>query len=451
MQVKRFFAADMRQAMKMVRDELGADASIIGTRRVAGGVEITAALDYPMPAPAPSKPNPALEAELRRTQTRIAEAHAELSNRGGQADAGKNRQLVADRSDVSAESLAAAMRPQRTERASASPVAAPAAQPKAPAPAAADQRSLDAMRFELNGLRELIEVQLGSIAWGQMQSRRPQQAGLWRRLQRMGLSAELSRALMERVASVKDPRQAWRMVLAHLAHAIRTPQQEPLEEGGVIALVGPAGMGKTTTLAKLAARYVLKYGAQQIALVSMDSYRIGAQEQLKTLGRILNVSVTHVDPGQSLTQALAPLARKRVVLIDTAGLPAADPALKMQLETLASRGVKARNYLVLAATSQSQVLKAAYHSYKRCGLSGCILTKLDEAASLGEVLGLAIGQHLPVAYLADGPRIPDDLQIPRSHQLVSRAVSLQTPEDPSEEAMADLFAGLYQNPARRVG
>ncbi|WCD82610.1 MULTISPECIES: flagellar biosynthesis protein FlhF [Pseudomonas] len=451
MQVKRFFAADMRQAMKLVRDELGADASIIGTRRVAGGVEITAALDYPMPAPAPSKPNPALEAELRRTQTRIAEAHAELSNRGGQADAGKNRQLVADRSDVSAESLAAAMRPQRTERASASPLAAPAAQPKAAAPAAADQRSLDAMRFELNGLRELIEVQLGSIAWGQMQSRRPQQAGLWRRLQRMGLSAELSRALMERVASVQDPRQAWRMVLAHLAHAIRTPQQEPLEEGGVIALVGPAGMGKTTTLAKLAARYVLKYGAQQIALVSMDSYRIGAQEQLKTLGRILNVSVTHVDPGQSLTQALAPLARKRVVLIDTAGLPATDPALKMQLETLASRGVKARNYLVLAATSQSQVLKAAYHSYKRCGLSGCILTKLDEAASLGEVLGLAIGQHLPVAYLADGPRIPDDLQIPRSHQLVSRAVSLQTPEDPSEEAMADLFAGLYQNPARRVG
>lgn len=139
------------------------------------------------------------------------------------------------------------------------------------------------------------------------------------------------------------------------------------------------------------------------------------------------------------------------MLIDTAGLPANDPALKMQLETLASRSVKARNFLVLAATSQSQVLKAAYHSYKRCGLSGCILTKLDEAASLGEVLGLAIGQHLPVAYLADGPRIPDDLQVPRSHQLVSRAVSLQAPEDPSEEAMADLFAGLYQAPTRQVG
>ncbi len=434
MQVKRFFAADMRQAMKLVRDELGADASIIGNRRVAGGVELTAALDYQVPAAPARQPNPALEAELRKTQSRIASAQAELTTRS-QADAGKDRQLFGELPSLPAEPLAAALQ----------------TAPTAPAAAATDQRALEAMRFELNGLRELIEVQLGSIAWGQMQDRRPKQANLWRRLQRMGLPGELARVLLERVANVAEPRQAWRMLLAHLAHAIQTPKQEPLEEGGVIALVGPAGMGKTTTLAKLAARYVLKYGAQNIALVSLDSYRIGAQEQLKTLGRILGVSVTPVDPGQSLTQALAPLARKRVVLIDTAGLPANDPALRMQLEALASRGIKAKNYLVLAATSQSQVLKAAYHSYKRCGLSGCILSKLDEATSLGEVLGLAIGQRLPVAYLTDGPRIPDDLQVPRSHQLVSRAVGLQNADEPSEETMVEMFAGLYQHPARRAG
>ncbi|UTW07322.1 flagellar biosynthesis protein FlhF [Pseudomonas benzenivorans] len=433
MQVKRFFAADMRQAMKLVRDELGADASIIGNRRVAGGVELTAALDYQVPAAPARQPNPALEAELRKTQSRIASAQAELTTRA-QADEGKDRQLFGAQPSMPADSLAAVL-----------------AKPQAPSRASTDHNALDAMRSELHGLRELIEVQLGSIAWGQMQSRRPQQANLWRRLQRMGLPAELARVLLERVANVAEPRQAWRMLLAHLSHAIQTPKQEPLEEGGVIALVGPAGMGKTTTLAKLAARYVLKYGAQGIALVSMDSYRIGAQEQVKTLGRILGVSVTLVDPGQSLTQALAPLARKRVVLIDTAGLPANDPALRMQLEALASRGIKARNYLVMAATSQSQVLKAAYHSYKRCGLSGCIITKADEATSLGEVLGLAIGQRLPVAYVADGPRIPDDLQVPRSHQLVSRAVGLQAPEEPSEDTMAEMFAGLYQQPARRAG
>jgi flagellar biosynthesis protein FlhF len=439
MQVKRFFAADMRTAMKLVRDELGADASIIGNRRVAGGVELTAALDY-QPATPTRQANPALEAELRKTQAKIANAQAELTIRAV-ADERKDRQLFANESLIAPELPATAVKAQR-------PVAAP--QPQArPVAAAMDQHALDAMRFELHGLRELIEVQLGSIAWGQLQNRKPQQANLWRRLQRMGLSAELSKALLERVAKVAEPKQAWRMLLAHLAHAIKTPAVEPLEEGGVIALVGPAGMGKTTTLAKMAARYVLKYGAQSIALVSMDCFRIGAQEQIKTLGRILNVPVTQVEPGQPLVQALAPLARKKVILIDTAGLPGNDPALRLQLDSLAARGLKSKNYLVLAATSQAQVLKAAYHSYRHCGLAGCILSKVDEAANLGEVLGLAISQHLPVAYLADGPKIPDDLQVPRSHQLVSRAVSLQTAEDPSEEAMADMFAGFYH--PRRAG
>lgn len=439
MQVKRFFAADMRQAMKLVRDELGADAAIIGNRRIAGGVELTAALDYKLSALAPRVPNLELEEELRKTQSRIVSAQAELSTRG-ETDAATNRQLVAGLPLTAAEPL---VEPRREEPARTQP--APAPQP------AVDQRVFDSMRSELNGLRQLLEVQLGSLAWTQLQGSKPAQANLWRRLQRIGLSGPIARELLSLTSEIHEPRQAWRMLLAHLARMIRTPDVEPLEEGGVIAMVGPAGMGKTTTLAKLAARYVLKYGSQSVALVSMDSFRIGAQEQLKTLGRILNVSVTQVDPGQSLVQALEPLLRKRVVLIDTAGLQASDPALRMQLESLAGRGINARNYLVLATTSQKQVLTAAYHSYKRCGLAGCILTKLDETACLGEVLSLAISQELPIAYLTDGPRIPDDLHLPRRHQLVSRAVSVQMQEEPSEEAMADMFAGLYHSPDKRVG
>ncbi|WP_417787331.1 flagellar biosynthesis protein FlhF [Stutzerimonas xanthomarina] len=425
MQVKRFFAADMRIAMKMIRDELGADAVITGNRRVAGGVELTAVLDYPMESAAAKQPNPALEAELRKTQARLASAHAEMSGPAG-GSIGQDRQLLDEK-----------------------PSAAAQATPGAASPSF-ESRAVEAMQSELQGLRELIEVQLGSIAWGQEQSRRPQQAGLWRRLQRIGLPAELSRALLEKVSTVSEPRQAWRMLLAHLAQSIKVSKVEPLEEGGVIALVGPAGAGKTTTLAKLAARYVLKHGPQSIALASMDNYRIGAQEQLKTLGRILNVPVVQLDPSQPLSKTLAPLARKRLILVDTAGLPAGDSMMKMQLEALADRGIKAKNYLVLPATSQSQVLKATWHNYRRCGLAGCILTKLDEAGSLGDVLGLTISQHLPIAYLADGPRIPDDLHLPRSHQLVSRAVSLQSEENPSEETMADMFSDLY-NSSRKVG
>ncbi|MDB6049949.1 MAG: flhF [Pseudomonas sp.] len=442
MQVKRFFAADMRQAMKLVRDELGADAAIIGNRRIAGGVELTAALDYKLSALAPRVPNIELEDELRKTQSRIVSAQAELGTRGDN-DTTINRQLFSGSSLDAAETH---IEPTFEEPRRPLPQAAAAS-----AEPTIGLRAYESMRSELNGLRELLEVQLGSLAWNQLQGSRPQQANLWRRLQRIGLSGPLSRDLLAMTTEIEEPRQAWRMLLAHLARMIVTPDVEPLEEGGVIAMVGPAGMGKTTTLAKLAARYVLKYGPQNIALVSMDSYRIGAQEQLKTLGRILNVSVTHIDPGQSLGQALEPLLKKRVVLIDTAGLQASDPALRMQLESLAGRGIKARNYLVLATTSQKQVLTAAYHSYKRCGLAGCILTKLDETASLGEVLSLAISHELPVAYLTDGPRIPDDLHLPRRHQLVSRAVSVQMQEEPSEEAMADMFADLYHSPNKRVG
>ncbi|HEK1690470.1 flagellar biosynthesis regulator FlhF [Pseudomonas putida] len=435
MQVKRFFAADMRQAMKLVRDELGSDAAIIGNRRIAGGVELTAALDYKLSALAPRVPNAELEHELRKTQTRIATAQAELDNRSDATEG--SRQLFAGQSLTASQPL---IEPHVD-------VPAPAA-PAAPAPV--DPRLFDAMRSELSGLRELLEVQLGSLAWSQLQGSKPAQANLWRRLQRIGLSGPIARELLDLTTEIEEPRQAWRMLLAHLARMIEVPEIEPIEEGGVIAMVGPAGMGKTTTLAKLAARYVLKYGPQNLALVSMDSFRIGAQEQLKTLGRILNVPVTYVDPGQSLGQALEPLLRKRVVLIDTAGLQASDPALRMQLESLASRGIASKNYLVLATTSQKQVLTAAYHSYKRCGLAGCILTKLDETASLGDVLSLAISHELPVAYLTDGPRIPDDLHLPRAHQLVTRAVNVQLQDEPSEEAMADMFADLYHNP-RRAG
>ena len=148
MQVKRFFAADMRTAMKLVRDELGADAAIIGNRRVAGGVELTAALDYQ--APTPVRPNPALEAELRKTQARIASAQAELATRAEQ-DAGKDRQLFANESLLAPELPATPVKPQR-------PV-----ETAAPAAPAVDPRALDAMRFELHGLRELIEVQLLSL------------------------------------------------------------------------------------------------------------------------------------------------------------------------------------------------------------------------------------------------------------------------------------------------
>lgn len=433
MQVKRFFAADMRQAMNRVKEELGADAAILSTRRLAGGVELTAALDYTA-QPVPARVNPALEAELRKTSEKLLNARADFEQRAQQAAGGRDRQLF-DRVMEHSSGLAETARP----------VAA-----VDHVRSARDQEELAQMRAELMGLRELIEMQMGNMGWQALQKQQPGHAAVWRKLQKMGLPSEVISALMKKVPAGAAPRDAWRMVLALLARSVRTPKHEPVMQGGVIALVGPAGMGKTTTLAKLAARYVLEFGAQNIAIVSMDSYRIGAQEQLKTLGRILNVPVSHVAAGQSLEQVLQPLSKKRVVLVDTAGLPASDPMLALQLDNLSSRKYPIRNYLVLAATSQAQVLKAAWHAYRRCGLAGCIITKLDEAVSMGEVLGMAIGQGIPVAYTTDGPKIPDDIQVSRSHQLISRAVRMQNPDEPGDEAMAELYSAACQTASQAV-
>src|SRR5690606_14898601 len=319
--------------MKLVRDELGADAAIIGNRRLAGGVELVAALNYQLPNELVREPNLQLEAELRKTQEMIASAQVEM----------------AIRSDL-----------ESTRPAPAEP---PAASKKPRLDPSSTEGMLDAVRSELTGLRELIEMQLGTMVWGNIQENQPLIANLWRRMQRIGLPVDVSKQLMDTISEETDPRRAWRIVLAHLARSLIVPEREPLEDGGVIALVGPAGMGKTTTLAKMAARYVLKHGAKHLALVSMDGYRIGAQEQLKTLGKILNVPVTQVEPGESLLEAIEPLKKKkRLVLVDTAGLPSADPALRQQLDALTAADLGARNYLVLAATSQEQVLRASYQS-----------------------------------------------------------------------------------------
>ncbi|SER61055.1 flagellar biosynthesis protein FlhF [Halopseudomonas bauzanensis] len=439
MRVKRFFAADMRTAMKLVRDEMGADASIIANRRVAGGVELTAALDYEAPQLTP--PTPGLDLELKKTQERIISARASLEEGERPADGPSvNRQLFGDSMRQAAEQgspvAQGLLERLNSER------AAPAAEVTSKPPAIDD---LDAMRSEIAGLRGMLESQLGGLAWGQVNQHQPRQASLWRKLIHLGLPAELCKQLLAKVADVTDVRQAWRLLLAHLAQGLPVMREELIDRGGVIALVGPTGAGKTTTLGKLAARYVLKHGSQNVALVTMDTYRIGAHEQLRTLGRILNVPVRVVDEQNSLSEVLEEFGNKRLVLVDTAGLQAQDPQLRGQLSELAAQGARISTLLVLAATSQYRVLQAAWHNYRCCHPVGCILTKVDEAATLGEALGLAMEQRLPVAYVADGQRIPDDLSRGVGHQLVSRAVGLAGNEMAEDQTMADVFAGILHN------
>lgn len=427
MKIKRYFAADMRQAIRKVREEQGPDAVILSNRKVDGGIEIVAAVDYDealvneaLGAPAPEsryadrEPPPAAAAKPRLA--RVAEPQ------------GRPAASAADQPAARTES--------RVE-----------AEPRKPAITWAQDPAIVEMRREIHELRGLLENQLAHLAWGDLQRRAPHTTELLRRLSDLGLTPALCRSLAEQVGPAADEDHAWRRALGLLAHQLPVTDDDILNTGGVVALVGSTGVGKTTTVAKLAARYALRHGQRSVALITTDCYRIGAHEQLFTFGRILGVPVQAISSHDELQTALASLADKRLVLIDTAGMSQRDLRLAEQLATLRDSGFPLHTYLVMTATTQASVLEEAVRAFGSASLAGCILTKLDEAASLGGALSVIAKHQLPLAYVGDGQRVPEDLHPARAHNLVNRAVSLmqQAGQDSNDETLAERFGGMAAN------
>ncbi|MDO9319783.1 MAG: flagellar biosynthesis protein FlhF [Gammaproteobacteria bacterium] len=304
----------------------------------------------------------------------------------------------------------------------------------------AEQREMTVMRAELNGIRRLLEQRLSGLAWDQFARRNPAQATVWERLNAMGVPAALSRSLLESLKPDLSAAEAWRFAIASLSRRVPVLGTDIAARGGVYALLGPTGVGKTTTIGKLATRCVLEHGSDAVALVTTDSYRVAAHEQLRTFGRILDVSVRVVDETHSLRQILDSLQHKRLVLIDTAGLHQKDPGLLSQLQMLRECR-EVRKLLVLACTSQAGVLANACKTYAPAELSGCILSKLDEAGTIGEALALTIDLKLPVVYETHGQGIPDDMRVAQAHNLVSKAVALSVHSADEKERLIYEFGG----------
>ena len=242
------------------------------------------------------------------------------------------------------------------------------------------------------------------------------------RFEQIGLESLFQKKFRRSVDPGLDLNRAWRKSLAQLVEMVPVCKQDFLQRGGMIAFVGPTGVGKTTTIGKLAAKYVLDNGSAGVALVTTDSYRIAAHEQLKTFGRILDIPVRVVDERNSLADVLNSLRNKKLVLIDTAGLGSSDSAGQQQNYMLESVAVNLKKLLVLSCSAQQQVLDDAYDHYSPLGLNGCVLTKVDESGSMGAALALVIDRKLPVAYVTSGQKVPDDIQVANKNDLVSRAV-----------------------------
>jgi flagellar biosynthesis protein FlhF len=291
------------------------------------------------------------------------------------------------------------------------------------------------MLEELRALAARISQQLGRLAWTEDARRRPAVARLAARLLAAGFGAEIARTIAERVPEGQTDAQAdaWarRVIAKNLLCA--GPQDEPLARGGVYALIGPTGVGKTTTLAKLAARAVVRHGAQSLGLVSTDGYRIGALDQLRTYARILGVPLHAAADDAELAQALEALSGRRLVLIDTAGVGQRDARLREHLELLARPRIG--RILVLSAANQSEAIEDAVLAYRGTGLEGIVLTKLDEARSLGGALDAALRHRLKIIAVADGQRVPEDLHAPVAGMLAERALGAEEPECAAADAV----------------
>jgi flagellar biosynthesis protein FlhF len=416
MNVKRIVAKTSREAMRQLREVLGPDAVILSNRAVDGGVEVLAipaediaamappVVDMPTPSQAPA----AMPREMAVNTQR--EPNPEVTFK---------RRLV--------------------ER-----VALPSQE---------GAQLAKSVISEIKMMQSRLENQLADLAWRDLPGRDPSGATLMRDMLAAGFSATLARELLDSLPRGEergDAEQAQVWMRNTLMKRLQVMQNETdmLDSGGVFALMGPTGAGKTTTTAKLAARFVVRHGAGKLALLTTDSYRIGGHEQLRIYGKILGVTVHAVRDAADLRIALKELRNKHTVLIDTVGMSQRDQAVAEQVEMLCQAEHPIKRLLLLNATSHGDTLDEVVRAYQSRGLDGCILSKVDEAASLGPALDCAIRHQLNVHYLATGQRVPEDLHLANRQYLIHRAFKTRTLSSPWQLDDSELAFALSGQPTQ---
>lgn len=448
--IKKFHAQTTRDALRQVRDALGASALILSNRQVAGGVEIIAVADMDMAALAAQA-----EPALWRTPATPPAAARPSHVTAGQSSPPPRPSLTLDAAKPQLTSLAdylverdvsSLIRPSPNRQ--AAHATKPALEPEqsdqvAPRVSAAQAEksevesakadAVDELAREMRLLRGMVEGQLAGFAWNDLTRRDPIRLEAMKRLLAAGFSAAFARMLLERLPSDEaDLAQALKWIKSTIAHNLKLADNadDIVERGGVYALVGPTGVGKTTTVAKLAARAVLRHGAAKVALVTTDTYRIGAQDQLRIYGRILGTPVFAVRDENDLEMTLSDLSGRHLVFIDTVGMSQRDKRLAEQVALLCGEQRDVKRLLLLGAPSQGVTLEEVARAYSGPGLIGCILTKIDEALTYGPVLDVAIRHELPVHFVTNGQRVPEDLHLANAVYLADRAFRINQPESP---------------------
>jgi flagellar biosynthesis protein FlhF len=436
MNIKRFVGKNSREALAMVRQALGDDAVIISNRAINGGNEIMAVSDQEIHAMANQQ-------HIKTVTSKASAAHVELDDTDVElteedfANAptllsilNQNKEQAKPHAAIQAtQHLQSTSVNEAKPRDSMVPDLA-FVSPTQQIPTFSNEvlsEKINVMLSEMRVMRHRFESQMNAMTWNQHLQNSPIKAKMLSMLLAGSFSAALSRQLAEKLPNQLDMAKATNWIKAILAKNLNTinNESELLDQGGVFALVAPTGVGKTTTTAKLAARYVMKHGTQNLGLITTDGYRIGGHEQLRIYGKILGVMVYAVKDEADLKIALNELKNKHTILVDTVGVSQRDQMVTEQIAMLSNMNVNIKKLLCLNATNTGETLTDVVRAYKGRALDGCIITKLDEAASIGNVLDVVIREKIKLYYTTHGQRVPEDISLANKEKLINRALTLQ--------------------------
>ena len=463
---ERFVAASAAEALKQVRRALGPDAMVLSTKETAEGVEIMAitpdALDqlsaglgrstitgampgssagelYSAPprrsaAPSgPSFPHELVISDVIKSQRNLDGSPVYTPEQLGK---GKGPEPAAAASSARASAA-------RDSELAASALAA----------ASANAAEMSRLVLEMAQVKNLLQSHLASNFWSNLQQNAPAHADVVKTLINAGFSPKLCADIVQAIPKDGDTATLLKRVSDILEALIRV--QDPIDvfdEGGIFTFIGPTGVGKTTSVAKVAARCVLRYGRNQVALLTTDTYRIGAQEQLKVFAKILGLPVVSVRDSDDLAAKLKEASRRKIVLLDTAGVGQRDTLMVDQTQLLAKGSGNSHRILVMSATTDLRTQEDVIMLHNRADsaerIKSVIVTKTDEAALVAPILDCLIRYELPLLFISNGQRVPEDLNPPNPQYLAHRAMHPRTLSEESGISAEQIPAVLADNLAQ---
>jgi len=477
MSAQRFVASNATDALRRIKAELGGDAVVLSSREVPEGVEIlaiaavdlvTLAPQQPQsqpqhraqgspPADSPGRQPDALPTPPQRPRRQLggigagtgaADLAAVPPARRVADPLSPPRQPVREPLHMRASGFMAAggQLPSPTPRFTPTPASPPQAggllqlpaAPVVPTPGAIPQAGstsgMQSLSSQMAEVKSLLSGHLASSFWTSLQQAAPGHALLTRRLLNAGLSSQVVTQLLAELPTEPDFDRLLERAQRWIQGRLETRDAFDLfDKGGVYAFIGPTGVGKTTTLAKIAARCVLRYGRRQVALMTTDTYRIGAQEQLRVFARILNLPVVSLRDSEDLESKVADLSARKIVLLDTAGVGQRDTMMVEQLEMIRQGCGAVHRVLVMSATTSTRTLDDVVAAHRNAlgghGIHSAILTKIDEGMSLAPAIDCVLRHRLPLLFLSNGQRVPEDLFAADAAYIAHRTVNPRGRDD----------------------